>query len=355
MSDERTEKATPKRRAKARSDGQVSKSQDLSSSVTLLVGLYVLFMYMPFIFDRFKTISITIFTDLNPDLITKANIWAFLGKYINEIFVILMPIMAVMVAAGIAINYYQVGPLFSMKAIQPDPSKLSPSKMIMGFKKFFQLKSFVEFLKSLLKLIIISGVGFSVIDKHKYELIALLGAEAEPGMVVLGQITIELITQICIVLLILGIIDKKYQDYEYEKSIKMTKHEIKDERKNAEGDPKIKRHIRKAQMQFAMQRMAGAIPTADVIIANPTHYAVALRYDTSKAPAPQVVAKGVDYVAFKIREIAEANNIPVVENPPLARTLYKIVPLDGMVPAELYVAVAEVLAFVYRTSKGKRK
>ena len=136
--------------------------------------------------------------------------------------------------------------------------------------------------------------------------------------------------------------------------LKMTKQEVKDERKNADGDPKIKAHIKKTQMRFAMQRMMSAVPKADVVVANPTHYAIALSYDISKAPAPQVVAKGVDYVAFKIREIAEANGVPVVENPPLARTLYKIVPLDGMVPAELYVAVAEVLAFVYKTNKGKR-
>ena len=134
-----------------------------------------------------------------------------------------------------------------------------------------------------------------------------------------------------------------------------TKQDVKDERKNAQGDPKIKAHIRKVQMKFATQRMMSAVPTADVVVANPTHYSIAIRYDTGKAPAPQVVAKGTDYVAFKIREIAEANNIPIVENPPLARTLYKIVPLDGMIPAELYVAVAEVLAFVYKTNKGKRK
>ena len=169
----------------------------------------------------------------------------------------------------------------------------------------------------------------------------------------ISGIVFEMGLQICIVLIILGIFDKKYQEIEFEKSIKMTKEEVKDEHKNAEGDPKVKAKIKSVQMQFAMQRMMGAIPTADVIITNPTHYAIALRYDSKIAPAPQVVAKGVDFVAFKIKEVAKNNNIPIVENKPLARTLYKIVPLDGLIPAELYVAVAEILAYVFKlNNKG---
>ncbi len=354
MSDERTEKPTLKRISKARSEGQVSKSQDLSSAVTLMLGLSILFAYFPYVFDRFKAISVALFTNLNPDLVTKENIWGFLSVYLSEIFTILLPIMAVMVFAGVLINYIQVGPLFSLKAIKPNFSKLTPMKLIQGFKKYFEVKSLVEFAKSLLKLAIVGGAGFSVINKHKLEILALLGAEPQVSLALMGKILFELIATICIILLILGIIDKKYQDYEYEKSLKMTKHEVKDERKNAEGDPKVKSHIRKEQMKFATQRMMSAVPQATVVVTNPTHYAVALSYDMEKAPAPQVVAKGIDFVAFKIKEIAEANNVPIVENPPLARTLYKIVPLDSIVPAELYVAVAEVLAFVYRTNKAKR-
>jgi len=354
MAEERTEKATPKRRSKARSEGKVSKSQDLNSGITLLLGLSILLAYIPFIFGKFKATAIQLFKNLNPEYITRENIFGFLAKYIFEILTILLPIMAVMVIAGIVVNYVQVGPLFSLKAIKPDITKLSPAKIIGGFKKYIEIKSLVEFVKSLIKILIIGGVGYAVINKHKLEIISLLGAEPQQGMMVMGKVMGELILVICIILLILGIIDKVYQDYEYEKSLKMTKEEIKDERKNAEGDPKIKAKIRKAQTGFAMQRMMGSIPSADVVVANPTHYAIALRYDTSKAPAPQVVAKGVDYVAFRIRDVAEANNVPIVENPPLARTLYKIVPLEGMVPAELYVAVAELLAFVYKANKGKK-
>lgn len=355
MADERTEKATPKRRSKARNDGNVPKSQDLNQAVTLAVGVAVIIMYGSFIFGRFEANIKQTFGNLNPDLISKENFLGYLSYHISEIITILMPIMAILMVGGIVINRIQVGPLFTLNAIKPKISKLSPGKMIAGFKKFFNLKSFVELFKSLIKTAIVCGVGYSVINKRLPEMVALIGGDVTYGLTVITDIFIELTIKICIILIILGIIDRKYQDYEYDKSIKMTKQEIKDERKNVEGDPKIKAKLRSAQMKFATQRMMGAVPQADVVVTNPTHYAVALRYDTSKAPAPQVVAKGVDYLAFKIREIAEANKIPIVENPPLARTIYKIVPLDGLIPADLYVAVAEVLAFVFRTNRGKRK
>ena len=353
MSDEKTEKATPKRREKSRGEGQVSKSQDLNAAITLSVSMVVLIMYAPFIFNKFKSITISTFKNLNPHLVDKTNFLGFLANYLSDVLVILLPIMAIMFVAGIITNYIQVGPLLSFKAIKPDLSKIGPKKILMGFKKFFELKSFVELIKSFIKILIIGGIGYSVINKHILEITSLLGGDLIYGIIVISKVVFELVFQICIVLLILGILDKKYQDYEYEKTLKMTKQDIKDERKNIEGDPKIKARIRNIQMKFALQRMMSAVPSANVVVVNPTHYAVALKYDINKAPTPQVVAKGVDYNAFKIREIAEINKIPIVENPPLARTLYKVVPLDGMIPAELYVAVAEILAFVYKTNKRK--
>lgn len=353
MTDERTEKATPKRKGKARQDGQISKSQDLSMAVTLAISFWVIYLFIPQASSRLKDITINTLSNLSPHLVTKENFVGFMSNYVWSTIDILLPIMLFIMLAGVAINYYQVGPLFTTKTITPDFSKLGPEKIIKGFQKFFQLKSVVELIKSIIKASIVAGVGYSVIHKRMNELIALLGADIMTSLSVIGSILFEMCFQICLILFILGLIDKKYQDYEHEKSLKMTKQEVKDERKNAEGDPMIKSKIRGIQMRFAMQRMMTSVPTADVIVTNPTHYAIALRYDTTKAPAPQVVAKGVDFVAFKIREIAENNKIPIVENRPLARTLYKIVPLEGMVPAELYVAVAEVLAYVYKTNKNK--
>jgi flagellar biosynthetic protein FlhB len=354
MTDERTEQATPRRRSKARQEGQVSKSQDLSMAATLTASFVTIYVFAPMVGEKLRAVAVTTFSNLNPHQVDNQNFIGFLSKYIWIMIDILLPIMICMMIAGIAINYYQVGPLFSTKSVTPNLSKLSPETIIKGFKKFFQLKSFIELGKSLIKGGIVAGVGYSVYHKREHELIGLLGADIMMSLSVIGSILFEMMMQICIILFILGIADRKYQNYEYEKSIKMTKQEVKDERKNAEGDPKIKSKIRGIQMQFAMQRMMGSVPTADVVVTNPTHYAIALRYDTSKAPAPQVIAKGVDYVAFKIREIAEHNKIPIIQDPPLARTLYKIVPLDGLIPAELYVAVAEVLAMVYKSGK-KRK
>ena len=182
---------------------------------------------------------------------------------------------------------------------------------------------------------------------------SLLGADLNLSFMVIANILAQIATQVCIAMLIIGIVDRIYQHFKFEKSLKMTKQEVKDERKNIEGDPVIKNKIKSTQMQFARQMMMSKIPQADVVVTNPTHYAVALRYDNSVVPAPQVVAKGVDFLAFKIREIAENNNVPIVENPPLARTLYKIVPLDGVIPSELFVAVAEVLAYVYKKNKRR--
>ncbi len=353
MSDERTEKATPRRRSKAKSEGQISKSQDLNMAVTLAIGFFVLFNSMAYMNDRFKSIALNTFAHLTPHLVSKENFIGYMSQYVWQMISIVAPIMFFIMVSGIIINYMQVGPLFTTKPLKPDFSKLSFETILKGFKKFFQLKSLVELVKSVIKASIVAGIGYSVIRKREMEIVSLLGADISVALQVLSSVLLEILTQICIVLFIIGLIDKKYQDYEFEKSLKMTKQEIKDEHKNSEGDPKIKAKIKSIQMQFAMQRMMSSVPSADFVVTNPTHYAVALRYDTSKAPAPQVIAKGVDFVAFKIREIAENNNIPIVENKPLARTLYKIVPLDGLIPAELYVAVAEVLAYVYRTGKSK--
>lgn len=355
MAGERTEKATPKRRNESRNKGQIPKSQDLNQGVTLAVGIYLISILAPSIMAKFQNSATHIFSNLDPNLINNESIIGFFSPHLYLLFDILLPIMLVLMIAGVIVNLAQVGFFFSLEPLKPKLDKLSPMGMIKGFKKFFDLKSLVELIKSLLKMAIVAGISYSVINSHRNDLLALLGSDVQQALALIGAIILEMITLITIILLIIGIIDKKYQTYEMEKSIKMTKEEIKDERKNSEGDPQIKSKIRSVQMQFAMQRMMSEVPTADVIITNPTHYSIALRYDTKIAPAPQVIAKGVDFVAFRIRDIAKHNGIPIVENKPLARTLYKIVPLEGLIPAELYVAVAEVLAFVYKQNKGKVK
>lgn len=355
MAGERTEKATPKRRSEAQNKGQIPKSADFNSAVMLVVGLVVISFYAPGIMQDFKESAYTVFTHLDPNQITNQNIMSFFMPHIIMLAKILLPIMMTLMIGGVVLNIAQVGFRFTTEPLMPKFDSLSPMGMANKIKGMFSMKSAVELLKSLLKLFIITVVIVNFINSKKQVLLNLLGADLTQSLSVVSSISYEMLMQIAITMLILGIADKIYQHYEFEKSIKMTKEEIKDEMKNAMGDPKIKSKIRGIQMKFAMQRMMGAVPTADVVVTNPTHYSIAIRYDTKKAPAPQVVAKGTDYIAFKIRDIAKNNNIPIVENPPLARTLYKLVPLEGMVPPDLYVAVAEVLAFVYKNNKGRRR
>ena len=350
MADEKTEEATPRRRENERKKGNIAKSQDMTSALTITAGMGLLFVISPLILDKLQTLLQYTLTHLDPDEIEINDIITVLAPYAKITGEILLPLFLGLLIATILIVRLQVGPVFSAEKIKPKIDKLTPSSIINGLKKMFnpfEPKNLIEITKSFLKMGIVGYVGFSTVMGRKDELLGLLGVDIPTALAVLSSILTQMIINIIIAMLIIGFIDKKYQDYEYEKSIKMTKQEIKDEWKNLEGDPIIKSKIKSAQMQFMRQKMMSAVPKSDVVVANPTHFSVALKYDRDIAPAPVVVAKGVDYMAFKIREVAKANGVPIVENKPLARSLYKLVKVDQVIPAELYVAVAEVLAFVY--------
>ena len=350
MADEKTEEATPKRRQDERKKGNIAKSQDLTSSLTITVGVGLLFALSPRILEKLQNLLYYTLTHLNPDEIETNDIITIFAPYAKITGEIMLPFLIGLAVATVIILRMQVGALFALEKIKPKGDKLSPSGIVQGLKKMlnpFEPKNLVELSKSFLKMGIVGYVGFSTVMGRKDELLGLLGVDIPSALAVLSSILIQMVLNIIIAMLIIGFLDKKYQDYEYNKSIKMTKQEVKDEWKNMEGDPIIKSKIKSAQMQFMKQKMMSAVPNADVVVANPTHFSVALKYDKDIAPAPIVVAKGVDYMAFKIREIAKANNVPIVENKPLARSLYKLVEVDHVIPADLYVAVAEVLAFVY--------
>lgn len=351
---ERTEPATGRRRQKERQKGNVSKSQDLTSAIMITAGVTLLVAFSKYILEQLKMIFYETFTHLNPKTISTDDILLVILPYAKVLAHIVVPFLVVLMVVAIFIVRMQVGHIYAVEKITPKLENLSPARMMNNVKKLFnpvEPRTIVEFIKSLIKLLIIASTGFSVINGRKDELIGLLGLDINTAFAVIASVASQMVINICIALLILGIFDKKYQDYEYEKSIKMTKQEIKDEYKDIEGDPKIKARIRSVQMQMMQQRMMSAIPKADVVVTNPTHYAVAIKYDKSAAPAPVVVAKGVDFVAFKIREIAQQNNVPIVENKPLAQALYKLVPIDGIIPSDMFVAVAEVLAYVYNKNK----
>lgn len=352
---EKTEEATPKRKQQERDKGHIAKSQDFTSSLMLTFGLGLIFVMGNRMREKLSTMLATTFSELNPKNISQDDAIGILTPFFEHYASIVLLFFALLAIGAILILRIQTGALFAKEALKPNFKKLSPAtalKNLLDKINIFKPKQMVELVKSILKTTIVAVVGFNVIMKRKDDLFGLIGADPSTGFAVIGSVVFELLASLCVLLIIIGIIDKYYQNWEYNKSIKMTKQEVKDEWKNIEGDPKIKGKIRSFQMKIMQQKMMSKVKDADVVVVNPTHFAVALMYDPQKVPAPVVVAKGVDFIAFKIREIAKNNNIPIVENKPLARSLYKLVEVDQIIPQELYTAVAEILHYVY-SQKGK--
>ena len=353
---ERTEAATPRRRSKEREKGNISKSKDMASAFVVTIGVVLISTFSSQILTAIQERLRYAFTHIHPDEITTDDILAILVPYVQTAGEIMIPFMVLLAVAAVIIIRLEIGHVFAPERAKFNPENLSPRRMINNAKKLFnpfEPRSLVEFAKSILKIAIVSLCGAVTLMGDIDLIYGILGQPLLDSFNVIGSIMFKMLINMCIAMIVLGLLDKKYQDYEYEKSIKMTKQEIKDELKDTEGDPKIKSKIRSQQMQMAKQRMMAQVPNADVVVTNPTHYAVAIVYDRLKAPAPMVVAKGVDYVAFQIREIAKKNDVPIVENRPVARALYNSVPIDGIIPSDLYVAVAEILAYVYNRRKGR--
>jgi flagellar biosynthetic protein FlhB len=246
-------------------------------------------------------------------------------------------------------NYLQIGLLFTGDPLLMKFSKLNPLE---GAKKIFGLRAIVEFLKSMLKIIVVGVVVYITLSGQISQIMKLSHLSLENTLSYVASITVQLGLTIGLILVVIAIFDYAYQKYEHEKSLKMSKQDIKDEYKKSEGDPLIKGKIKERQRKLAMQRMMQDIPNADVVITNPTHFAIALKYNASAMEAPKVIAKGKDYVALKIKEIAKENGIVMMENKPLARALYNQVEVGASIPADLFQAVAEVLAYVYKI-KGR--
>ena len=353
---ERTEDATPRRRQKERDKGNVSKSRDMDAALVMVAGVALFGVFAKFMGEIILNMMKETFSHLNnaADL-DPNNILGILLPYFQKLGYILLPFFVLLVIISIIIIRMDVGHVFALEKIKFNLQNLSPKRMLQNAKRMFnpfEPRSLVELAKSIIKIVVVGACGYSAINARKAGLMGLIGIDPITAIHIIISILINMIINMCLAMLILGYIDKKYQNYEYEKSIKMTKQEIKDEQKDTEGDPKIKARIKSIQMQMARQRMMSSVPQSDVVVTNPTHYAVAIKYDKTKAPAPIVTAKGVDYLAFQIREIAKENNVPIVENRPVARALYNNVPLDGMIPSDMYVAVSEILAYVYKLKNG---
>ena len=347
---ERTEEATSRRRQKERSKGNVAKSKDFESALVMAGAIALLAVLSKYMYNTILSMMRDTFSNL--EYFDATNAIGMMYPYFKYYGMIVLPFFLLLVIVAIVVVRMDVGHVFALEKVKLNFKNLSPQRMMGNVKRLinpFQPRSMVELAKSILKIVIVAACGFSAVNSRKGDLLGLIGLETTSALSIVGSILLNMIINMCLAMLVLGYIDKKYQTYEYNKSIKMTKQEVKDEYKDTEGDPKIKAKIKAIQNQMARQRMMSAVPQSDVVVTNPTHYAVAIKYDKTAAPAPIVVAKGVDYLAFQIRDIARNNDVPIVENRPVARALYNKVPVDGMIPSDLYVAVAEILAYVYNT------
>ena len=349
FSQEKTESATPKKRQDARKKGQVAKSNELPGAFILFFTFLSLLMFGGFFKDHFFKIFRVIFTDYLLSDVSVQNVTTLFGHLMIEGVILLSPIFAVTMFIALLGNYLQIGLLFTGDPLLMKFSKINPLE---GAKKIFGLRSVVEFLKSMLKVTVVGVVVYITLSGQIKQIMTLSHLSLENTLSFVASITVKLGITIGLILVVLAVFDYIYQKYEHEKSLKMSKQDIKDEYKKSEGDPLIKGKIKERQRKLAMQRMMQEIPNADVVITNPTHYAIALKYNASAMEAPKVIAKGKDYLALKIREIAKENNIVMMENKPLARALYNQVELGDSIPADLFQAVAEVLAYVYKI-KGK--
>ena len=350
---EKTEPATDKKLKDAREEGKVAKSKELTAAFDLIVLFLVLKIFISYvggslldIFD-FVYSGMPDFVEINEAKLTTFAISSYLFNIILKWILIVLPFFLLGVAITILISIFQVGWKISTKPMKPKLEKFNP---INGFKRIFSKNSLFELVKSIVKIGVIAYVAYSSVINNRNDLFLLYDIPLNQAITLIGSIIINTGLKISLVYLVVGFADYAYQKHKFNEDMKMTKQEVKDEYKNSEGDPQIKGKQKQRMREASQRRMMQDVPKADVVITNPTHLAIALKYDAKESEAPVVVAKGEDYVALKIREVAKENNIANVENKPLARMLFSNVDIGSEIPPELYQSVAEILAMIYKTN-----
>ena len=342
---QKTEEPTARKLEEARKRGQVINSREVSNFLMIFAGTMVVGVAGPGIMRELRlTLQkyIGLAHQFPTDSIGLRNVMAQL--FIDVGAILFVPLLVLMFVAFMS-GFVQTGPLFTTEPMKPDLSKISPLK---GFERLFSMRSIVEFLKGIFKLVIVFGACFMALYPYFGGVEHFVGQDFGPAMFDLRDLFLKMMTAALVVLFLMAVADYIYQRFDFMQKMRMSKQEIKDEFKQTEGDPFVKGKLRALREQKARQRMMQAVPEADVVITNPTHFAVALKYKPDEMDAPVMVAKGVDAVAARIRDVAKENKIPVVENPPLARALYDSMEIDQMIPGEHYKAVAEVISYVFR-------
>ncbi|MEZ5425407.1 MAG: flagellar biosynthesis protein FlhB [Pyrinomonadaceae bacterium] len=346
MSQERTEKATPKRREDARKKGQIARGQELPAALGFMAAVFSIHFLgdniTGYIGGYIKNIAEKV---ADPNHFSGNEVHQLMINGLAVLGLVSIPVVITGLGAGLAGNFAQGGLTLTTEAFKPKADKFNPAKNI---KKIFGLDSVVNLVKSLFKLILLGAMAYTVLSPVIEKAPTLINAPFETVATNLGSTLYTLAFRCGLVMLMIALADYGYTLYKHEKSLRMSKQEIRDEFKEQEGDPMVKSQRRRAARALVQKRSLAEVPTASVVITNPTHISVALRYDREKDPAPMVVAKGADLMAARIREIAKENNVPLVENKPLARALYKMVEPNQMIPVEFFGAVAEILAFVFR-------
>jgi flagellar biosynthetic protein FlhB len=342
---DKTEAPTDKRRTESRSEGNVAKSMEINSVLVLLVSVLYLRIFGQTMVDQIAG-EIRYYCDLigNPPsdigsiaLLFRHSLWT--------LALTTLPISLVIMAVGILANYFQVGLLFTWKPLTPKLSKIDP---IAGFKRLFSMRSIVETIKSAVKIIIIGFVSYTVIRNEFDSFLILANTSVEAIWAFTLAVSYKVIMWIIILLILMAILDYLYQKWEHEKNLKMTREEVKEERKQMEGDPEVKGRIKRLQREMARRRMFKEVPKATVVVTNPTYIAIAIRYEHDEMETPKVLAKGKRLMAERIKQVAKECNIPIIEDKPLARAMYDKVEPGDDIPVEFFTAVAEILAYVYR-------
>jgi flagellar biosynthetic protein FlhB len=344
QSQDKTEQPTSKKLADARQKGNVAQSREIPSVLILAGSIGVLFFGGSWMFGRLTAMMRIIYQRAGSLTIAPETMNSLFWELFLNGIVVLIPLMLAVMTAGVVGNVAQFGFLFTGEKLTPNLAKLNP---ISGLKKLVSLRSLVELAKSVIKLVIISGVAYVVFARYLEQIPGLMQMSIGNILKFIGQVSFQLCLYTCMVLFLMAVLDFSYTKWQHHQDLKMTKQEVQDEHKQREGDPAVKARIRSVQREMARQRMMEAVPEATVVITNPTHLAIAISY-AEGMHAPTVVAKGAGFVAQKIKAIAAENDVPLVENKPLARAIFQSAEIGDFIPADLYRAVAEILAYVYR-------
>lgn len=350
--EEKTEQATPRRRQKAREEGQVAQSKDLNSALTLGAVLVALRVYGPGLNETITYAVEEQFAALSQMTFSMETILDQASRWSSVLASVVLPIAGTALVAGVVFTLLQTGFMVAPKLLSPNTDKLNPAN---GLKRIFSLSGVVEALKGLIKVAIVAIVAYQVLNANKSDLLNYQRMELRQALGLMLTCIQTISTRYCIALLVMGIADYAYQRWNIEKQLRMSLYEVKREFRESEGDPQIRARRRQIQRSILRQGVSAEMPQANVVVTNPTHVAVALMYRSAQMPAPKVVARGQGAVAKRIRLLARSYGIPIVEEPPTARALYQAAGIGDYVPPVLYQAVAEVLAVVYRAAAERRQ